>query len=349
MLPKNNKMTSKSKLVVILGPTASGKTALSLKLAKKFNGEIISADSRAIYKGLDIGSAKPGKKEMAGIPHHLIDVATPDKTLTLSQYKKLALAKINDRVGRYKLPFLVGGTALYIYSVIDNWLIPEIPPNKKLRAKLEKQDTEKLWKELAKKDPKAKRFVDPKNKRRIIRALEVIAATGKPFSKQRKKGEPLFDTLILGVNPDAKGSGLRLERRRKIKENIAKRTKQMLKAGLVEEVKEILKRYHPKSFTPYETARACPERSRTRNMSAASYETRSVFSFRMGPALSGIHYKEIIDYLNKKISLPEAIALINKNDEQLVRRQMQWFKKDKRIRWVKSQKEGEILVKKFIK
>src|SRR3990167_5278436 len=235
---KYTSTTGKPRLIVIVGPTASGKTALSLKLAKKFNGEIISADSRAIYKGLDIGSAKPSKKERADIPHHLIDIVPPNQTLTLAQYKKLATAHLWDIERRTKVPFLVGGTALYIYSVIDNWLIPEVPPNKKLRAELEKQPTEKLYGALIKKDPKAKDFIDSKNKRRIIRALEIIAATGKPFSQQRTKGEPLFDTLILGIKKSPEET----------KKAIAKRTKQMLKAGLIAEVKNLLKKgYSPKS------------------------------------------------------------------------------------------------------
>ena len=192
---KYTSIAGKPRLIVILGPTASGKTALSLKLAKKIDGEIISADSRAIYKGLDIGSAKPTLTEQKKVPHHLIDIVSPDKTLTLAQYKKLALAKIRDIASHEKVPFLVGGTALYIYSVIDNWLIPGVPPNKSLRAELKKGDVEKLWEELIKKDPQAKEFIDPKNKRRIIRALEIINATGKPFSQQREKGEPLFPRL----------------------------------------------------------------------------------------------------------------------------------------------------------
>src|SRR3989344_2528690 len=301
---KYTSIAGKPRLIVILGPTASGKTALSLKLAKKIDGEIISADSRAIYKGLDIGSAKPTLTEQKKVPHHLIDIVSLDKTLTLAQYKKLALAKIRDIASHERVPFLVGGTALYIYSVIDNWLIPGVPPNKSLRAELKKRGVEKLWEELIKKDPQAKEFIDPKNKRRIIRALEIINATGKTFSQQREKGEPLFDVLILGVQKSPEET----------KKAIAKRTKQMLKAGLVAEVRKLLKK---------------------------GYSAKS-------PALSGIHYKEIINYLNKKVPLLETVALINKNDEQLVRRQMTWFKKDKRIKWVKSQKEAEKLVKKFL-
>lgn len=319
MLPKSNR----PKLVVMVGPTASGKTALSLALAKKFDGEIISADSRAIYKYLNIGSAKPLPRQkvknknqnynpkfknkayaVETIPHHLIDVITPDQVLTLAQYKELAVRAILDVNNRGKLPILVGGTALYVYAVIDNWLIPPVPPHDKLRACLEKQSAAKLYKQLLKKDPAAKEFVDPQNKRRVIRALEIIAVTKKPFSEQRERGPQLFHTLILGVK----------RKPAEIKKNIAKRTAQMIKDGLVTEVRGLLKKgYSPPS-----------------------------------PALSGIHYKEIIAHLRGKTSLPEAITLINKNDEQLVRRQMMWFKKDARIKWVRNSKEAKTLLQKFL-
>ena len=318
-----------TKLVVIVGPTASGKTALSLKLAKKFKGEIISADSRAIYKKLDIGTAKPKKDKIyelgtknqrpisrrrldmgvknkyisEGIPHYLIDIVEPNEVLTLAQYKKLATTKILDIASQEKIPFLVGGTALYIYTVVDNWQIPEVPADKKLRHKLEKQPTQKLYFQLLKTDPEAKNFIDPQNKRRIIRALEVIAATKKPFSEQRKKGLPLFDILIIGTKKTPA----------EIKKLIALRTRKMIKAGLVKEVTEILKKYSPKL-----------------------------------PAFSGIHYKEVVSCLKKEITWPEAIKLINKNNEQLVRRQMTWFKKDRRIKWVKNYREAENLIRKFL-
>jgi len=314
-MPKDNK----PRLVVITGPTASGKTALSLKLAKKFKGEIISADSRAIYKKLDIGSAKPTPAERKIVPHHLLDIANPNETLTLSQYKELASKKIGEILQKKHLPFLVGGTALYIYAVIDNWQIPEVLANKKLRDRLEKQSTEKLYQQLLKKDPEAKNFIDPKNKRRIIRALEVIEATKKPFSEQRKRGQPLFDTLIIGV----KKSPVEL------KKLIARRTQKMLKAGLVREVRGILNKYY------------------NRSTAHSAYWPQYSLALR-SVALSGIHYKEIISYLKKEITLPEAVKLINKNDEQLVRRQLTWFKKDKRIKWVENYTKAITLVKKFL-
>ncbi len=304
MKKNHNPLVNRPKLVVIVGPTASGKTALSLKLAKKFHGEIISADSRAIYKKLDIGSAKPTVVERKNVPHHLIDLVQPDQILTLAQYKEWATKKIENIASRNHLPFLVGGTALYVYAVIDNWQIPEVPPNKKLRAKLEKQPVEKLYQQLLKKDAATKSFIDPQNKRRIIRALEVMAATGQPFSAQRKKGPLLFETLMIGVKRTTA----------EIKQLIARRTKKMIKAGLVKEVAKLLK----KGYSP------------------------------TLPALSGIHYKEIITYLQKKVTLPEAIKLINQNDEQLVRRQLTWFKKDQRIKWVTNSNQATNLVKKFL-
>lgn len=292
------------KLIAIVGPTGSGKTALSLKLAKKFNGEIVSADSRAIYKKLDIGSAKPTAAERKIVPHHFINMVEPDEVLTLAQYKNLATAKILDIASQDEIPFLVGGTALYIYAVIDNWQIPEVSADKKLRAKLEKQSAEKLFSRLLKKDPEAKNFIDPQNKRRIIRALEIIAATKKPFSEQRKKGEPLFDVLIIGVKRTPQ----------ELKKLIADRTEKMIKAGLVKEVAGLLnKKYSPRL-----------------------------------PSLSGIHYKEIISFLHKEITLPEAIELINKNDAKLIRHQLTWFKRDHRIKWVKNYTQATVLLKKFL-
>src|SRR3989344_3699517 len=238
-----------------------------------------------------------------GIPHYLIDIVEPNEVLTLAQYKKLATTKILDIASQEKIPFLVGGTALYIYTVVDNWQIPEVPADKKLRHKLEKQPTQKLYFQLLKTDPEAKNFIDPQNKRRIIRALEIITATKKPFSEQRKKGLPLFDILIIGTKKTPA----------EIKKLTALRTRKMIKAGLVKEVTEILKKYSPKL-----------------------------------PAFSGIHYKEVVSYLKKEITLPKAIKLINKNDEQLVRRQMTWFKKDHRIKWTKNYRQAKVLVKKFL-
>ncbi|MEK7123259.1 MAG: tRNA (adenosine(37)-N6)-dimethylallyltransferase MiaA, partial [Patescibacteria group bacterium] len=172
------------KIIVILGPTASGKSEMAVKIAKKFRGEIISADSRQIYKGIDVGTAKIAKKEMKGIPHHLLDVVSPDKILTLAQYQKQTLAAIKKILKKGKLPIICGGTGLYIQAMVDNLRIPEVPPNPKIRAKIEKEIARNglaaIYKKLLKLDPECEKFIDPKNPRRIIRALEVCLITKKP-------------------------------------------------------------------------------------------------------------------------------------------------------------------------
>jgi len=169
--------TKKPPLVVILGPTASGKSELAIKLAKKFGGEIVSADSRQIYQEMDIGTGKLTKKQMASIAHHLINLVKPDQEFTLAQYKKLAIKTIKNIQKRNKLPFLVGGTGLYIQTVVDNLIIPQVKPNKKLRNKLEKLTNQELLIQLKKIDPLTAKIIDPYNKRRLIRALEVCLLT----------------------------------------------------------------------------------------------------------------------------------------------------------------------------
>lgn len=187
-----------NKLVVILGPTASGKTDLSIKLAKKYNGEVVSADSRQVYRGMDIGSGKITKKEMQGIPHWLLSVANPKRKFTVSQYQKLAVKAVKDIQKRDRLPFLVGGSPFYIYSVVDGIIIPEIKPDWELRKKLEKLNTEELFKLLAESDPARAKSIDRQNPRRLIRALEIIQSTGKPVPEQHRV-PPGFDVIEIGI------------------------------------------------------------------------------------------------------------------------------------------------------
>jgi tRNA dimethylallyltransferase len=289
-------------LIVILGPTASGKSNLAIKLAKKFNGEIVSADSRQIYQEMDIGTAKITKEEMAGIPHYLIDIIKPNQEFTLAQFKKKAVKIIKDIQKRGKLPFLVGGTGLYIQAVVDNLQIPEVKPNKELRANLEKQTNQELYDQLKKLDPKALEVIDINNKRRMIRALEVCLTTKKPFSQQKQKGAPLFNILQIGLKPD----------KETLKKRIYQRTEKMLKAGLIEEVKKLVKKYSP-------------------NL----------------PSMSGIGYQEIIQYLQGKITLEQAKELIKVHTRQYAHRQIIWFKRDQRIYWIKNYSEAKKLVKKL--
>ncbi len=300
-------MSTLPKLIVILGPTASGKTDMALKLAKKFNGEIVNADSRQIYRGMDIGTGKVVDKK--SVKHYLLDVVNPDKEFTLADYKKQAVMAIGNILKHGKTPFLVGGTGLYIQAVVDNLEIPSVPPNKKLRAQFEKEIKKpgalaKWYKKLLKLDPGAAKVVDKNNPRRIIRALEVSLATGKPFSKLREKGKPIFDVLQLGIDVP----------RGKLYKKIDARADEMIKNGLVEEAKKLLKKYKP-------------------NL----------------PSMSGIGYKEIGDHLNGVYGLNDAAQKIKFRTHAYARRQMTWFRRDKRIKWIKNYKEAEKKIKNWLK
>jgi len=219
----------KPKLLVIVGPTASGKTSLAIALAKEFNGELIAADSRTIYKGMDIGTGKD-----KSFPHRLIDVVEPDQTLSLAEYKTKALYAIRSAIKRGKLPILVGGTGLYVWAIVDNLLIPKVPPNEKMRVELEKKSTPALLKLLASIDPAAAK-VTGANKRRIIRAIEVTALSGEKFSNATKKGKPLFDCLEIGL----------LVPRAELVERINKRVDGMMEAGFMNEGLELRKKLYP--------------------------------------------------------------------------------------------------------
>ena len=186
------------KLIVVLGPTASGKSELAVKLARKFNGEVVSVDSRQVYKGMDIGTGKVTKQEMAGVPHHLLDIASPKTRFNVSQYRKLALKAINKIFKKNKTPILCGGTGFYIQAVIDGILIPAVKPDWRLRDKLEKRGTKELFDLLKKLDPRRAKAIDKKNRRRLIRALEIVIKTKKPVPLLKKDPIP-YPVLIIGV------------------------------------------------------------------------------------------------------------------------------------------------------
>lgn len=214
------------KIIIILGPTASGKSDLAVKLAKKFNGEIVSADSRQIYKGMNIGTGKITKKEMLGIPHHLLDVASPKTKFDVVKYKKLAEKAIEDILKRGVLPIICGGTGFYIQAIVDNVIFPEVTSSPKLRQKLEKQPIEKLLQTLKKLDIARFKTVDQKNKRRVIRAIEISKALGKV---PKLKSNPQYDALQIGIDID----------KETLKKNIEKRLEKRLKQGMVAEVKKL--------------------------------------------------------------------------------------------------------------
>ena len=304
-------------LIVILGPTASGKTGLALKLAKRFNGELLSADSRQIYKEMDIATNKldsatttnktaSGEKLyfIDGTPLHLLDLINPDENFSLADYKKVALEKIEEIHNKGKLPILVGGTGLYLSAIVDNLNIPKAPADEKLRTELEEKNAEELFGALAKIDPTSAETIGPQNKRKLIRALEVYKITGKPFSSQQKKGEPLFNILQIGIKIE----------RKELHSRIDQRVDQMIAAGLVQETQTLREKYDPDL-----------------------------------PAMSGIGYKEIGAYLDGEMSLEEAAQQIKFHTHQYARRQITWFNRDKSISWIEKYAEAEKLVKNFIK
>jgi len=289
----------KSKLIVILGPTASGKSEMALGLAKKFKGEIISADSRQIYKEMDIGTAKP--KNNQKIVHYLIDIKRPNQEFNVALFKKSAIKIIKDIQRRGKTPFLVGGTGLYIKAIVDNLYFPTVVPQLKLREKLEKKSAKELFKIYKKLDPKGAKFIDKENKRRLIRAIEVCRITGKPFWEQRKKEEPIFEVLQIGIKLPKKI----------LKKNIEKRIEKMFKDGLEKETRSLVKKYG------------------------------------LIPPLQTIGYQEWKEFFEGKINKEEVKKLIVQHTNKFAKRQMTWFKKDKRINWVKNRKEAENIIRIF--
>lgn len=283
------KMSSiKTPLVVISGPTAVGKTEIAIQLAERFDGEIVSADSRLIYRGMDIGTAKPTSSEQKRIKHHLLDVADPDETWSLSRYQQAAQAAIADIHARRKVPFLVGGTGQYIHAIIHGWNIPRAAPNNHLRAVLEKFGEEKgkeqLHEWLNVLDPRAAENIDPRNVRRTIRALEVILTTGHRFSIQRRMEDGPYDLLHIGL----------IRPRQELYQRIDIRIEDMFSHGLMTEVQKLL---------------------------LAGWEQSM-------PPMSAIGYREIIQVLQGSMTIEEAKARMRKTTRVFVRRQANWFRQD---------------------
>ncbi len=219
-------------LIAILGPTAVGKSALAIQLAQEFSGEIVSADSRTIYRGMDIGTAKPTRDEQRSVPHHLIDVVEPDETFTLADYQQRAYATIDAIHARGKIPLLVGGTGLYVRAVLEGLSIPRVEPNPARRAELEREDAAMLYARLQQLDPCAANRIDPRNKRRVIRALEVCEGAGKPISELQTRAAPNYRTLRIGLTMP----------RGQLYDRINARVDAMIANGLIDEVRGLIAR-----------------------------------------------------------------------------------------------------------
>lgn len=303
-------------LIVILGPTASGKSELAIKLAKRFRGEVISADSRQIYKGMNMGTGKVTKREMKGIPHYLLDVASPKRKFTVAQYRKLALKAVDNIFKKRRVPIVCGGTGFYIQAVIDGISIPEVSPDWKLRKKLEKKSTKELYKILKKLDPRRAETIDKHNPRRLIRAIEIVKKTKMFVPKLKKKPLP-YPVLMIGIKKYPE----------ELKKLIRKRLLKRLKAGMITEVKKLHK-------------------------NGVSWKRLKEF---------GLEYRYIVQYLQKKLNYEETFSKLQKEIEHFAKRQMTWFRRDKRISWIKNYnangsisskacyRKAENLVEKFLK
>jgi len=284
----------RGELLVIVGPTAVGKTALSLHLAESLDGEIISADSRLFYRGMDVGTAKPSSEDRARVLHHLIDVAEPDETVGLAEFQEQTYSAIADVHARGKLPLLVGGTGQYVRAVVEGWCVPRVPPDHALRAELEAQaereGAKQLHVRLAQLDPDAARRIDPRNVRRVIRALEVCLITGRPISEQQRKRPPPYRVLQIGLTMKREALYARADRR----------VEAMMAAGLEDEV---------------------------RRLAEAGYEWDL-------PAMSGLGYVQFRPYFEGQAVLEEVVTEIKRATHRFIRHQYNWFRlSDPAIRW----------------
>jgi tRNA dimethylallyltransferase len=281
-------------LIAIVGPTGVGKSRLALQLAQSFNGEIVSADSRQVYRHMDIGTAKPGPRELSLIPHHLIDIVNPDEAFSLAEYQRLACRAIEAIIQRQRQPLLVGGSGQYVSSVVEGWGIPRVAPDPDLRQSLEERAAsggrEALFHELELRDPAAAGRVDRYNIRRLVRAVEVSRAEEIQSQQRQPKKSASYNTLIIGLTMN----------RDELYHRIDLRVDRMIENGLVEEVKKLV---------------------------AMGYRPDL-------PSMSGIGYRQIGLFLEDKMSLEAAIQQIKFESHRLVRQQYNWFGlKDDRIRW----------------
>ena len=295
---------SKPKVIVICGPTASGKTALSIKLAKQINGEIISSDSMQIYKYMDIGTAKPEQEEMEGIKHHLIDFVEPNQRYSVAEFKQDAEKAIEEIVSKGKTPIIVGGTGLYVDSLIYGIEYQDIKIDEKYREQLEqrveKEGLQKLYEEAQEIDPEAMAKISQNDKKRILRVLEIYKATGKNKTQQEieSRKEVKYDYKVFAINLE----------REILYERINKRVDIMIEKGLIQEVEKLLQKYD-----------------------------------EFPTAMQGLGYKEVVEYLQGKTSKEEMIEKLKMETRRYAKRQITWFKKNKQTIWIGPQDLQKIL------
>ncbi len=282
------------RLIAIVGPTGIGKSRLALRLATKFRGEIIGADSRQVYRYMDIGTAKPAPQELASVPHHLINVVNPDEDFSLATYLEMARKVIDDIHARGKLPFLVGGTGLYVRAISEGWQVPGVSPDRNFRYNIEKKVNESnindIYQELVITDPDAAAKIDRRNVRRVIRALEVHAGTGQAFSRLGHKTPPAFTTFIIGLTAE----------RSELYRIVDRRVDDMIERGLIREVENLLKMGYDSNL----------------------------------PSMSGIGYRQVVQYLKGELTLEAAGQKIKSETHRFIRHQYAWFRlTDEKIRW----------------
>lgn len=288
----------KEKLIVLVGPTASGKTDMGVRLAKKIDGEIISADSMQIYKYMDIGTAKPTVEEMDGIPHYMIDNIKPDEEFSVAVFRELSEKYIEDILSRGKRPIVVGGTGLYVNALTKPWNFSKTEPNENLRHELETLAREKgayyLHDRLREVDPISAENIHPNNVKRVIRALEVYQTSGKTKSQldqESMENELKYEPILLGLSMERSTLYARIELR----------IDKMVEAGLIEEVQKLLDMGYNEDLV----------------------------------SMQGLGYKEIVKYLKGQYSLEEAIEILKRDTRRFAKRQLTWFRRDERIQWFK--------------
>jgi len=284
------------KILVIIGPTATGKSELAVKLAKKYNGEVISADSRQVYKGLDIGTGKITKKEMRGIRHHMLDIVSPKKVFNVADWKKETEKIISDIVLQGKLPVICGGTGFYIQSIVDGLVLPEVPPNKILRKKLERKGSRELLNILKRLDKRRVQNIDQKNPVRLIRAIEIARKLGAVPEINRNQNK--YKILQIGLTLPSE----------KLRERISTRLFARIREGMIGEAKRL---------------------------------KRKGLSWKRMREL-GLEYRYLAGYLQKKISKKELLDKIENGNFDYSKRQMTWFKRDKKIKWFNPNKFKQI-------